>query len=170
MADSGTALRIHQLSAGYGHNTAALHQVSLSVPSGRVTAIVGPNGAGKSTLMKVLAGIHPSSHGSIELFGQAVDGRALTHGTVAPHEDPPGPGEHDGAPVDGDEPDREDPVRARVQPGGLDVDGEQAKRVQRGVRRRERHGEVVAQRARSRRAQGPDAPRLGAAPEEVHEM
>lgn len=84
MADSGTALRIDQLSAGYGHNTAALHQVSLSVPSGRVTAIVGPNGAGKSTLMKVLAGIHPSSHGSIELFGQVVDGldarRRLTSG------------------------------------------------------------------------------------------
>ena len=71
--DTTTALRIQGLTAGYGPNSVALQDISLSVPSGRITAIVGPNGAGKSTLMKVVAGIHPYAGGSIELFGQAVD-------------------------------------------------------------------------------------------------
>ncbi|MGV9799842.1 ABC transporter ATP-binding protein [Mycobacterium sp. NPDC003449] len=68
------ALRVHNLSAGYGGNSVALQDLSLDIPAGRVTAIVGPNGAGKSTLMKVLAGIHPHSCGHIELFGEPIEG------------------------------------------------------------------------------------------------
>lgn len=46
-----------------------LHDVSMTVPQGRWTAIVGPNGAGKSTLLRALAGLQPSQ-GQVELLGR----------------------------------------------------------------------------------------------------
>ncbi len=53
---SGVQLQGHQI----------LHEISLSLPAGRWTAIVGPNGAGKSTLLRALTGLIPSS-GSVSL-------------------------------------------------------------------------------------------------------
>ncbi|WP_270353565.1 metal ABC transporter ATP-binding protein [Microbacterium testaceum] len=44
----------------------ALAGVDLTVPAGRITAIVGPNGAGKSTLLEVLAGARTPSAGRVE--------------------------------------------------------------------------------------------------------
>ena len=38
----------------------ALHEVSLELYPGEVTALIGENGAGKSTLMKVLSGVYPA--------------------------------------------------------------------------------------------------------------
>ncbi|WP_256297499.1 ABC transporter ATP-binding protein [Haloarchaeobius salinus] len=39
--------------------------VSFSLESGTVTAVVGPNGSGKSTLLRVLAGLLPATEGSV---------------------------------------------------------------------------------------------------------
>jgi ribose transport system ATP-binding protein len=50
----------------------ALREVSLSLSSGEVLALVGENGAGKSTLMKVLGGIVAPDRGAILLEGQPV--------------------------------------------------------------------------------------------------
>ncbi|WP_411036914.1 sugar ABC transporter ATP-binding protein [Shinella sp. BYT-45] len=50
----------------------ALDDASLSVPAGRVTALVGENGSGKSTLVKVLAGINAPAAGKLTLFGRQV--------------------------------------------------------------------------------------------------
>jgi len=40
--------------AGYNVGAPVLHDIQLSLPKGRITALVGPNGAGKSTLLRCL--------------------------------------------------------------------------------------------------------------------
>lgn len=50
----------------------AIKGMSLSIAKGEVVAIIGANGAGKTTLMRMIAGLHPTSEGSIALFGRDV--------------------------------------------------------------------------------------------------
>src|ERR1700733_6688461 len=59
------------ISKYYGH-TRALHDVSLSVASGEVVALVGDNGSGKSTLLKIITGYHAPSSGQIRFLGREV--------------------------------------------------------------------------------------------------
>ncbi|KMS73348.1 ABC transporter permease [Streptomyces viridochromogenes] len=59
-------LTAHRLQAHYNGFT-ALDDVTLTVPPGKVTAIVGPNGAGKTTLFHCLAGTHRPTHGQVLL-------------------------------------------------------------------------------------------------------
>jgi ABC-type sugar transport system ATPase subunit len=62
----------------------ALSDVTFRVRKGTVHALCGENGAGKSTLMKILAGVHQSDTGEIELQGTvtrfATPGDALAAG------------------------------------------------------------------------------------------
>ncbi|MFC2753972.1 MAG: ATP-binding cassette domain-containing protein [Cardiobacterium sp.] len=48
---------------------AALRDINLTVRAGRVHTLLGENGAGKSTLIKILAGVHQPSGGSMMLSG-----------------------------------------------------------------------------------------------------
>lgn len=50
----------------------ALHNVSLELFPGQVTALIGENGAGKSTLVKTLTGIYQPDEGEIRVGGQVV--------------------------------------------------------------------------------------------------
>ncbi|MFM8713885.1 MAG: ATP-binding cassette domain-containing protein [Actinomycetota bacterium] len=43
-----------------------IHDVSLTLSSGEIVAIVGPSGCGKSTLLRACAGLVSPSHGTIE--------------------------------------------------------------------------------------------------------
>jgi ATP-binding cassette subfamily B protein len=47
----------------------ALRDFSLSIPAGRLIAIVGPNGAGKGTLVKLLCRFYDPEAGSITIDG-----------------------------------------------------------------------------------------------------
>lgn len=51
---------------------AALTDIDLDVHEGEVVALVGDNGAGKSTVVKVLAGVHSPSRGSLTFRGEEV--------------------------------------------------------------------------------------------------
>ena len=53
-----------------------LNDVSLSLPSRQLVALVGPNGAGKTTLLRALAGLVPST-GSIEIGGDRLSSLSL---------------------------------------------------------------------------------------------
>lgn len=54
----------------------AVDQVSFTVPSGSVTALLGHNGAGKSTLLQCLAGVLRPDAGRADIDGVSVDSAA----------------------------------------------------------------------------------------------
>ena len=55
---------------------AVLNDISLSLSSGHLVALVGPNGAGKTTLLRALAGLVPSD-GAIHVGGEALSSLSL---------------------------------------------------------------------------------------------
>ncbi len=60
-----------------GHT--AVRRLSLTVPGGSVYGLLGPNGAGKTTSIRMMMSIIEPDEGTIRLFGQAADGRDLSH-------------------------------------------------------------------------------------------
>lgn len=64
-------LELEGISKFYG-NIIALEGVTTSVNAGEVTCVLGDNGAGKSTFIKILAGVHQQSAGTITLSGEEV--------------------------------------------------------------------------------------------------
>jgi branched-chain amino acid transport system ATP-binding protein len=69
-----SALQMIGVSAGYG-SSPVLHDTDLTVPEGKVVALLGANGAGKSTLLKVCAGLLRPTAGRIVLHGEDVTRR-----------------------------------------------------------------------------------------------
>ena len=64
---------LDRVSFGYVPQQPVLHDLSLTIPAGKVTAIIGNNGSGKSTLLKLLQGIYPPDSGRVWLGRTAVD-------------------------------------------------------------------------------------------------
>ena len=67
LADTGISLR--SVSFSYDGTTEVLHDVSLTIRPGTMTALVGPSGSGKSTVAKLIAGYWDVTSGSITLGG-----------------------------------------------------------------------------------------------------
>ena len=83
-------LKLSNVSKHFGA-VSALTDIELEVHAGEVVALVGDNGAGKSTLVKILAGVHQPTSGTIEFDGQTVTldspGKALEYGIATVFQD-----------------------------------------------------------------------------------
>lgn len=60
-----------QIVAGYDHKT-VIHDVSLVIPSNKISVIIGSNGCGKSTLLKTMARLIKPTSGKITLDGKSI--------------------------------------------------------------------------------------------------
>ncbi len=67
----GTVLSLRGVCKQFGA-VSALTDIDLDVQAGEVVALVGDNGAGKSTLVKILAGVHQPTDGTIMFGGRTV--------------------------------------------------------------------------------------------------
>jgi NitT/TauT family transport system ATP-binding protein len=65
-----------------GRLLTALKDITLSVRDGEFVAVVGPSGCGKSTLLKIIAGLLPSTSGTVRVNGELVDGPPPSIGVV----------------------------------------------------------------------------------------
>ncbi len=74
VARSQAAVAVRDLWAGYD-GSPALEALTFDLPAGVLCGLAGPNGAGKSTLLKVLLALLKPWRGSIEVFGQVLNGQ-----------------------------------------------------------------------------------------------
>jgi len=65
-----TGINFNGVSFTYpGASGKALDNFTMTIPSGKIVAIVGPNGAGKSTLLKLLCRFYDANEGRIDIDG-----------------------------------------------------------------------------------------------------
>ena len=72
MADN-VALKVSNLDVHY-RDFQALWNVSVRSKEGEVVSIIGANGSGKSTLLNTISGLFTPTRGTIEFFGERIDG------------------------------------------------------------------------------------------------
>lgn len=66
---AGRDISLRHVSFGYHDDKEILHDVSMEIPAGTMTAFVGPSGSGKSTAAKLIAGFWDVKDGSITMGG-----------------------------------------------------------------------------------------------------
>jgi len=66
---SSTIVSLREVAFSYPGGTLSMDDVTLSIASGEMVAIVGPNGAGKSTLLRLMSGFLPPARGVAECCG-----------------------------------------------------------------------------------------------------
>src|SRR5690349_10522631 len=66
------SVQIESLTKDFGANR-VLDHVNLQFHPGSIHALLGANGSGKSTLIKILAGYHTPTSGTIRLHGDVID-------------------------------------------------------------------------------------------------
>jgi iron complex transport system ATP-binding protein len=65
-------IHVDKLSLSYDGESTIVHQLSLAIQKGTITALVGPNGCGKSTLLRGLSRLIKPKHGTVFLDGRDV--------------------------------------------------------------------------------------------------
>lgn len=72
MSNSVPHLELSAVSLRYGE-THALENVSMTVPTGQITALIGANGAGKSSTLRAITGLRRVAEGEVRLNGQLIN-------------------------------------------------------------------------------------------------
>jgi sulfate transport system ATP-binding protein len=67
------AIEAHSVTKRFG-DFVAVEDVSISVPTGSLTALLGPSGSGKSTLLRVISGLEQPDDGRVVIEGDDVTG------------------------------------------------------------------------------------------------
>jgi sulfate/thiosulfate transport system ATP-binding protein len=67
------SIEIRNVSRRFG-GFVALDDVTVSIPTGQLTALLGPSGGGKSTLLRIIAGLDDADTGTIEIEGDDATG------------------------------------------------------------------------------------------------
>ncbi|MEU4031955.1 ABC transporter ATP-binding protein [Streptomyces anulatus] len=67
-------LQITGLTHSYAPGTRVLGGLDLTVPGGRLAAVLGPSGCGKTTMLRIVAGFLRPDGGAVELGGRTVTG------------------------------------------------------------------------------------------------
>jgi sulfate transport system ATP-binding protein len=62
------SIEINHINKRFG-DFVALDDVTVSLPTGQLTALLGPSGGGKSTLLRIIAGLERADTGTIEIEG-----------------------------------------------------------------------------------------------------
>ncbi|MCH5180145.1 MAG: energy-coupling factor transporter ATPase [Erysipelotrichales bacterium] len=70
-------LSIKDLSFGYEKDKQVLKNISLDIEEGKYVSLIGHNGSGKSTLAKLIVGLLELQSGSIEVFGEVMNGKNI---------------------------------------------------------------------------------------------
>lgn len=60
-----------ELNIGYGE-TSIVNDLNLTIPTGKITALIGSNGSGKSTILKTMARLMKPNSGGVLLDGQLI--------------------------------------------------------------------------------------------------
>ncbi|GLZ09637.1 ABC-type transport system ATPase [Actinomadura sp. NBRC 104412] len=84
-ADTGIAVRLHEVTFGYGDGPRVFDNLTLDIPTGQRVAVVGASGAGKTTLAAIIAGVHLPDSGTVARPGRTTLITQETHvfaGTV----------------------------------------------------------------------------------------
>jgi len=79
MSNSKNILEIDKIEVVYDDVILALHDVSLTVPRGKVVALLGANGAGKSTTLKSISTMLASERGKVTKGSIKYDDLAVTN-------------------------------------------------------------------------------------------
>jgi branched-chain amino acid transport system ATP-binding protein len=77
-ARTSTALAVANLEVVYNDVVLVLRGVSLSVPSGKIVALLGANGAGKTTMLRAITGLLDIHRGRITKGSVQLDGKDIT--------------------------------------------------------------------------------------------
>jgi phospholipid/cholesterol/gamma-HCH transport system ATP-binding protein len=72
-AQSDAIIRVRDLVVGFGQRT-VMKGLDLDIRRGEILGFVGPSGQGKSVLTRTILGLVPKRSGTIEIFGENVDG------------------------------------------------------------------------------------------------
>ncbi len=62
------SIEINDINKKFG-DFVALEDISLTIPTGQLTALLGPSGGGKSTLLRIIAGLESADSGTVHIEG-----------------------------------------------------------------------------------------------------